>query len=135
MEELFPDHEVILLYTPEVNISGGGIHCITNDQPSEIILANSNEKPIPTKFTLYPPYPNPFNPTTTIRFDLVETRHAVSLHIFDITGRMVETLMDGKMGPGNHEIKWDASNQSSGIYFAELVSGENRSVQKLILLK
>ena len=135
LEELFPDHEVILLYTPEVNISGGGIHCITNDQPSEIILANSNEKPIPTKFTLYPPYPNPFNPTTTIRFDLVETRHAVSLHIFDITGRMVETLMDGKMGPGNHEIKWDASNQSSGIYFAELVFGENRSVQKLILLK
>jgi hypothetical protein len=43
--------------------------------------------------------------------------------------------MDGKMVAGKHEIQWDASNHSSGIYFAELVSGENRSVQKLVLLK
>ena len=144
LEALFPDHEVILLYTPEVNISGGGIHCITNDQPSQIILASDKDKPIPTKFALHLPYPNPFNPITTIRFNIaVETLprnnrdrgHATSLQIFNITGRLVETLVNGDFVAGKHEVIWDASNHSSGIYFAELVSGENRSVQKLVLLK
>jgi hypothetical protein len=59
----------------------------------------------------------------------------VSLHIFDITGRLVETMLNGKIESGNHEIKWNATQFSSGIYFVELVSGQNRSVQKLVLLK
>ena len=99
---------------------------------------------IPTKYVLHPPYPNPFNPTTTIRYNIaVETlpqnnrdrKHATSLQIFDVNGRMVEVLVDEKMELGNHEVQWNASELSSGIYFAELVSGENRSVQKLVLLK
>ena len=96
---------------------------------------------IPTEFVLHQPYPNPFNHTTTIRFDLIETRistelnNNVSLHIFDITGRLVETMLNGKIESGNHEIKWNATQFSSGIYFVELVSGQNRSVQKLVLLK
>lgn len=144
LETLFPDHEVILLYTPEVNISGGGIHCITNDQPQQNTLISDQQNPIPVKFKIFPPYPNPFNPITTIRFNLGETRispksglnyRTVSLHIFDITGRLVETLINGKMEPGNHELKWDASEFASGIYFVELVSGQKRSVQKLVLLK
>jgi hypothetical protein len=85
-------------------------------------------------FKLFPAYPNPFNPTTTIRFS-VETLHVTSLQIFDITGRVVERLIDGIIQPGNHEIQWNASSYSSGIYFVELVSGEKRQVQKLILLK
>ena len=144
LESLFPDREVILLFTPEVCLSGGGIHCITNDQPSHTILANSNEKPIPTKFATYPPYPNPFNPTTTIRFNIpVEMQRvgypavsgATSLQIFDITGRVVERLVDGKIQPGNHEIQWNASPYSSGIYFVELRFGKERNVQKLLFLK
>ena len=90
---------------------------------------------IPIDFALHPPYPNPFNPTTTIRFDLVETWHATSLHIFDITGRVVETLVNGQIESGQHKILWNASKHSSGIYFVELVAGEKRDVQKLILLK
>ncbi|HIB04379.1 MAG TPA: T9SS type A sorting domain-containing protein, partial [Candidatus Marinimicrobia bacterium] len=89
----------------------------------------------PTKFTLYQNYPNPFNPTTTIRFDLVETWRATSLLIYDITGRVVETLVNEQIESGQHEIQWDASQQASGIYFVELVSGENRKIQKMILLK
>ena len=96
---------------------------------------SSDDEFIPTKFTLHPPYPNPFNPTTTIRFDLVETWHATSLRIFDITGRVVETLVNGQIESGRHEIQWNASLQSSGIYFVELVTREKRDVQKLILLK
>ena len=92
---------------------------------------------VPTTFQLYEPFPNPFNPTATIRFYMgVETRHAVShLQIFDITGRVVETLVNENLVPGEHDVVWDANNQVSGIYFVELVSGQNRSVQKLVLLK
>ena len=144
LESLFPDREVALLFTPEVCLSGGGIHCITNDQPLQSTVAIEDERPIPIKFTLHPPYPNPFNPTTTIRFNIpVETQRvgdpavsrATSLQIFDITGRLVETLINGKIQPGNHEIKWDASPYSSGIYFVELRFGKERIVQKLLFLK
>ncbi|MBC8323047.1 MAG: T9SS type A sorting domain-containing protein, partial [Candidatus Marinimicrobia bacterium] len=79
-------------------------------------------------------YPNPFNPTTTIRFS-VGRQQAVSLQVFDITGRLIETLIDGKMEPGTHEIIWDAQSYSAGIYFLQMTSGRNRQVQKLILLK
>ncbi|HIA93773.1 MAG TPA: T9SS type A sorting domain-containing protein, partial [Candidatus Marinimicrobia bacterium] len=90
---------------------------------------------LPFEFALHTPYPNPFNPTTTIRFDLVETRHAVSLYVFDITGRVVETLVNGQIESGPHEIQWNAAQHASGIYFVEFVAGEKRDVQKLILLK
>jgi parallel beta-helix repeat protein len=99
---------------------------------------------LPTKFTFHPPYPNPFNPITTIRFDIssdsrllsgVEISRGVSLQIYDITGRVVETLLNGQIESGQHEILWNASQQSSGIYFVELVAGEKRDVQKMILLK
>ena len=88
------------------------------------------------EFQLFPAYPNPFNPSTTIRFNVgVETLHATSLQIFDITGRVVETLVDGVIDPGEHEVVWDASGFSSGVYFAKFVSGKNRQIQKMILLK
>ena len=94
-----------------------------------------DDEMLPTQFALHPPYPNPFNPTTTIRFDLVETRHAVFLHVFDITGRLVEKLVDGQIESGQHGIQWNASQYSSGLYFVELIAGKKRDVQKLILLK
>jgi len=89
---------------------------------------------LPTKFALHPPYPNPFNPTTTIRFS-VQTLHATSVLIYDITGRVVDVLVNGEQNPGNHEIQWNASQHASGIYFVELVSEKKRDIQKLILLK
>jgi flagellar hook assembly protein FlgD len=89
---------------------------------------------IPKMFQLYPAYPNPFNPVTTIRF-LVETRLIASLHIYDIAGRLVKTLAEGEMNPGEHEITWDASDLSSGVYFIVLKSAQYSQNQKAILLK
>ncbi|MBT3497216.1 MAG: S8 family serine peptidase, partial [Candidatus Marinimicrobia bacterium] len=66
-------------------------------------------------------YPNPFNPSATIRFS-VEKGFITSLHIYDINGRMVETLIDGIVESGIHEIQWNAGNQASGIYFVRLES-------------
>ncbi len=92
------------------------------------------ETHIPLSFALYPAYPNPFNSTTTIRFS-VETRHAVSLHIYNITGRLVETLINKPLTPGEHEITWNAGHLPSGVYFVRLQSGEFIETQKIILMK
>ena len=86
------------------------------------------------QFHLYPSYPNPFNPSTTIRFD-VKTQRNTILHIFDINGRLVISLVDEVLASGTHEVQWNASQQSSGIYFVELMSGKDRVVQKIVLLK
>jgi len=105
---------------------------VTDSQDCETSsIINDN---IPSRFALLEPYPNPFNPITTIRFS-VEARHATQLRIYDITGRVIEILVNEKMQAGEHEIQWNASNHASGIYFVELVSGDQRDIQKLILMK
>ena len=89
---------------------------------------------IPMQFTLYQNYPNPFNPTSTISYDLPEAQD-IKLQVFDITGRLVETLIDGFKEAGHWEHTWNASMQSSGIYIYRLTYG-NRSVSmKMVVLK
>ena len=90
----------------------------------------------PNQFLLFPAYPNPFNPLTRIRFNIpFETQHATSLQLFDINGRSVESLVNRVMQTGQYEIEWSALGMPSGVYFAELVSGNYRQVQKLVLMK
>jgi len=90
----------------------------------------------PKQFLLFPAYPNPFNPVTTIRFNIpVKTQHATTLQLFDINGRLIESLVNRVLQAGQHEIEWSASGMPSGVYFAELVSGNYRQVQKLVLMK
>lgn len=97
---------------------------------------NQEETPkFPEEYSLLAVYPNPFNPTTTIRFNLVETQLIASLRIYDITGRLVETLINESLEPGTHEFQWNAKRQSSGIYFVELTSGKKRHVQKVVFMK
>ena len=92
--------------------------------------------PVPAEFALHPVYPNPFNPSTTIRFDIPDDlQEPTYLHIYDISGRLAETLISGKMDTGFHELVWSGSRQSTGIYFAVLSQGDKQIVQKMILLK
>jgi hypothetical protein len=79
-------------------------------------------------------FPNPFNATTTIRFDLARAG-AVSLNAFDILGRRVEALAWGDYPVGSHRVVWDASRVAAGVYFVRLESGEDMQVNKLLLLK
>ncbi|SVC12102.1 uncharacterized protein METZ01_LOCUS264956, partial [marine metagenome] len=96
------------------------------------------------EFELRQPFPNPFNPTTTIQFNVpaMDTRHVISLSVFDIAGSMVETLVNGTLESGQYEIQWDASQHASGIYFLKMESGpsigQGRGYikkQKMILMK
>ena len=90
----------------------------------------------PNQILLFPAYPNPFNPVTTIRFNIpIETQNTTSLQLFDVKGRPVESLVNKVLQTGQYEIEWSASGMPSGVYFAELVSGNYRQVQKLVLMK
>ena len=94
------------------------------------------DETVPLSIRLKPNYPNPFNPVTTIQFDIpAETQHAVSLQVYDISGRMVETLVNEKLKPGQHEAQWNASDRSSGLYFLKMETGHYIKTQKMILLK
>lgn len=96
---------------------------------------------MPLSFRLYPNYPNPFNPVTTIPLDIPKTSR-VLIHIYDILGRNVKTLSNQEYPAGNHLFRFDASSLASGIYFifAEITPADlsEKSVvfkQKLMFLK
>jgi len=83
---------------------------------------------------LYPNYPNPFNPTTTIKYDL-PTASRVSLKVYDILGREVRNLVDGFRNAGSHEVTLNATDLSSGVYFYRLNAGDFVETKRLLLLR
>lgn len=84
----------------------------------------------PNQFKLYPAYPNPFNPLTTIQFDVETVSSKSVLNIYNISGKNVATLINERLKSGSYEVQWDASSFSSGVYFSELISGGKRVSQK-----
>ena len=94
-----------------------------------------DENPISTKFAMFYNYPNPFNPTTTISINIVKTVHATSLHIYNISGRCIETLTAGELKPGNHEFQWNGTYHPSGVYFIKFSTGNYSQTRKMVLLK
>jgi len=88
----------------------------------------------PSEFILYQNYPNPFNPVTTIAFNL-PVRSEVRLNLINLLGQMVKDITSGNLEAGRHEIKLDASDLSSGVYFYRLEAGEFISTRRLVLLK
>ncbi len=95
-----------------------------------------NEPPtsVPRTFYVFQNYPNPFNPSTSIKFTLPKQLH-VKVQMFDILGRVVETLVDKTLDPGTHEVVWDGSKFSSGVYFYKVTAGSFSAVKKMILIK
>jgi flagellar hook assembly protein FlgD len=79
-------------------------------------------------------YPNPFNPTTTIGFGLAVDSE-VSIQIYNLQGRVIETLANQFMQAGYHSVTWNANNYSSGVYFVKMATGDYVSTQKLLLVK
>ncbi|MBA4313380.1 MAG: hypothetical protein C0417_12220 [Chlorobiaceae bacterium] len=100
---------------------------------------NKIDRVIPTAFELIQNYPNPFNPTTTIRYALPFNAN-VSVQVYDFVGRKVATLVEARQEAGYHEVKFDASQISSGLYFYHMIAiGENgkqfNDSKKMMLLK
>jgi hypothetical protein len=89
---------------------------------------------LPSDFSLMQDYPNPFNPSTTIQY-AVPKLGLVSLTVYDLLGREVAVLVDGERPAGIHSVVWDASAQTSGVYFYRLQAGTFIDTKKLILLR
>lgn len=89
---------------------------------------------IPDKFELYNNYPNPFNPATKIRFDLPKSS-SVRILLYDITGKVVMSLIDGELQAGSYETTLDASSLSSGLYFYRMETPDYSNTKRLMLIK
>ena len=92
------------------------------------------ESSIPSTVELLDSYPNPFNSSTVIRYNL---SHAgpVKLAIYDIQGREVAVLHDSFQNAGLHQATWNGSNLSSGVYFCRMVAGEHTAMIKLVMVR
>ena len=89
---------------------------------------------LPTVWSLEQNYPNPFNPETTIRLSIPQQEH-VLLEVYNSAGQKVTTLVNNSLNPGFHEINWDGSKMSSGVYFYSIHAGQFQDLKKMILLK
>ena len=112
---------------------------ITVEAESEIFWNNLgmsviNLTELPQEYSLSSAFPNPFNPSTTLNFSL-PLESDVQIIVYDLQGREVVSLADGKMDVGFHTVVWNADRYSSGVYFVKMVAGEYISNQKLMLVK
>jgi len=92
----------------------------------EIITGADEPAGLPSAASLARNYPNPFNPVTTISYDIASSS-GVELEVFDLLGRMVETLVSGPAAPGHYEARWDASGFPSGVYVYRIRITPDRS--------
>ncbi|MCB9513111.1 MAG: T9SS type A sorting domain-containing protein [Candidatus Latescibacteria bacterium] len=95
--------------------------------------------PVPARTAFDGAYPNPFNPSTTLRFALAAPAHA-RLYVYDLAGRRVRSLVDAELPAAEHEAVWDGHDDRgtalpSGVYFARLTAGDFARSQKVLLLK
>ena len=98
-----------------------------------------DEDLIPHEFILYNNYPNPFNPSTDIKFSLPNTER-VQLIVYDLLGNLVKEMVNEKLSPGEYKYKWSGVNQSgslvsAGMYLYRIQAGEHRATKKMVLLK
>ena len=97
------------------------------------------DETLPITYNLHNAYPNPFNPITTLQYDLPENAN-VNITIYDMMGRQVKTLVNGSQTAGYHSIQWNATNDrnepvSAGVYLYSIEAGEFVQTKKMVLLK
>ena len=97
-------------------------------------LDNAPVKVIPKDYALSPVYPNPFNPSATVRFDVPEISR-VELQVYDVTGKLVETLLDDRMTAGQHQYTWQPQELATGTYFLRLITANQTFTQKVTYVK
>jgi endo-1,4-beta-xylanase len=99
-----------------------------------LIVSVADEASLPQNFELFNNYPNPFNPTTNIKYHLPKQSY-VSLRVYDVLGRIVETLVNDVQSPGQYTVTFNAQNLTSGVYFYRIEADGFVSTKKLILMK
>ena len=89
---------------------------------------------MPNTYSLNQNYPNPFNPVTTISFVLAEAQR-VRLKVYDVSGKLVKTLVNARLSAGTHSVRWRADNLPSGIYLYTMIYGSSTETKRMILLR
>ncbi len=112
--------------------TGGGGLAVYNE--SGIVSVNNNSVTIPVDFILHQNFPNPFNPTTKINYELGITNY-VSLKVYNMLGEEVATLVNEQQNAGKYSVNFQGSNLSSGMYFYKIVSGNLTDTKKMLLVK
>ncbi|HEY5534276.1 MAG TPA: T9SS type A sorting domain-containing protein [Ignavibacteria bacterium] len=121
-------------------LNGGSVY--KSLQSTTISIKNISSE-IPSGYSLSQNYPNPFNPTTKIKFDVapslsfpnVSIGNPVTLKVYDVMGREVQTLVNEKLQPGTYETSFDGSQFSSGVYFYKLQTGDFSETKKMLMIK
>jgi len=89
----------------------------------------------PFIYSLSNAYPNPFNPATRINYSIADDINDLNINVYDIRGRLVDRLYQGAKERGQHQIVWNASHLSSGVYFIHMIAHEHVFIQKVSLIK
>ncbi len=118
------------------NISSAGLAEVETNARISIIDLMSVGTPVTTRFDyeLKQNYPNPFNPSTLIRFTLAKSQN-VKLEVFDVTGRSIATLINGRMDDGVTSIPFHADNLPSGVYFYKLTARDFSATKKMVIVR
>jgi hypothetical protein len=93
-----------------------------------------NESGVPYKFSLSQNYPNPFNPSTVINYSLAASER-VQITVYDLLGKEIKTLVNEVKGPGSHQVTFNASGISSGVYFYKISAGSFLDIKKMVVVK
>jgi len=136
-EFLFVTREGVLLVVTDVSETEPDTGYINADY--EVIMSSGfvgvdDEENTPSDYRLSQNYPNPFNAQTTIRYSLLE-QSEVSIDIYDILGRKIETLLSDVQQAGYHQATWNAEDITSGVYFYKIQTGNYTETKKMMLLK
>lgn len=130
--QVFMAIERVLINEADLNFDFAGTSFVIEDNPA-VPVESGPDKPFRTE--LKPNYPNPFNPETVIPFTLEETA-AITLEVFDITGRRAAVLINNERLPaGSHQVRFDASGLSSGVYLSKLSAGGRVFTGRMVLVK
>ncbi|MFQ6610893.1 MAG: T9SS type A sorting domain-containing protein [Fidelibacterota bacterium] len=97
-------------------------------------LGNCVDLQTPTRWTIHSPYPNPFNPVVSLRYDIPETGD-LRVSVYDLNGRLVDTIFEGIRNPGEYTLRWNATQFASGVYFVKFKYQDDVRTEKILLLK
>ena len=140
------DQEHKIYYTASGTLRGGDAQKIVSDLESKVVelitttsVEGAHSNSLPTDFELKQNFPNPFNPNTTIQFQLPAASH-MSLKIYNLDGQLIKTLISEQMTAGNHNVNWDGTNDlgikvGSGLYFYRIQAGRFTTARRMILIK
>ena len=121
---LFNNGWVVGAFGVILHTSNGGVAFVEEEQTNEL----------PSEFLLSQNFPNPFNPSTKIKYSIPQSSNVV-IKVFDVLGNEIETLVNEEKSAGTYEINWYAEQLPSGVYFYQLKAGSFVEIKKMVLLR